>query len=72
MRHAMFGGEEATQLSGWSMRLAGTQLVLMLPIFFVGRVMGLSEAPANAALGALGVSAALAVIVGAIAAIWNR
>jgi hypothetical protein len=69
MEQTMFGG---MKLSSWSFRLTGTLLVLMLPIFFIGRVLGLSQQPANVALGALGISAALAVIVGTVAAIWKR
>ena len=72
MRHTMFGGEATMKLSSWSFRLTGTLLTLMLPIFFIGRVMGLSPQAANASLGALGVGAGLAVIVGTIAAIWDR
>jgi hypothetical protein len=66
----MFGG--TIKLSSWSFRLTGTLLVLMLPLFFIGRVMQLFQPTASAALGALGVGAVLAVIVGIIAAIWNR
>jgi hypothetical protein len=66
----MFGGP--MKLSSWSFRLTGTLLMLMLPIFFVGRVLQLSQQTANVALGALGIGAVLAVIVGTIAVIWNR
>ena len=69
MEHTMFGG---TKLSSWSFRLTGTLLVLMLPIFFVGRVLQLSQQAANTALGALGICAGVAVIVGTIAAIWKK
>lgn len=65
----MFGG---MKLSSWSFRLTGTLLVLMLPIFFIGRVMGLSQQAANTALGALGIGAAIAVIVATIAVIWKK
>jgi hypothetical protein len=70
MKHTMFGG--TMKLSSWSFRLTATLLVLMLPIFFIGRVMQLSQQAASAALGALGIGAALAVIVGTIALIWDR
>ena len=72
MRHTMFGGEATMKLSSWSFRLTGTLLVLMLPIFFIGRVMQLSQQAASTALDALGIGAVLAVIVGTIAATWNR
>ena len=71
MTHTMFGGD-AMKLSSLSFRLTGTLLMLMLPIFFVGRVLGLSQQPANVALGVLGISAALAVIVGTVAVIWRK
>ena len=70
MRQTMVGG--TMKLSSWSYRLTGTLLMLMLPIFFIGRVMGLSQPAANTALGALGVGAALAVIVGTVAVIWRK
>ena len=69
MEQTMFGG---TKLSSWSFRLTGTLLVLMLPIFFVGRVLGLSQQPANVALGVFGTGAALAIIVGTVAVIWRK
>lgn len=72
MRHTMFGGDTTMKLSSWSFRLAGTLLMLMLPIFFIGRVLGLSQQPANVALGTLGIGAALTVIVGTIAVLWRR
>jgi hypothetical protein len=72
MGHTMFGGDATMKLSSWSLRSTGTLLMLMLPIFFIGRVLGLSQQPANVALGALGMSAALTVIVGTIAVIWRK
>lgn len=72
MIHTMFGGDATMKLSSWSFRLAGTLLMLMLPIFFIGRVLGLSQQPANVALGTLGIGAALTVIVGTIAVIWRK
>ena len=66
MEQIMFGG---MKLSSWSFRLTGTLLVLMLPIFFVGRVLQLSQQAANTALG---IGAAVAVIVGTIAVIWKK
>ena len=72
MRHTVFGGDAPMKLSSWSFRLAGTLLTLMLPIFFIGRVMQLSQQPANVALGTLGIGAALTVIVGTIAVIWRK
>ena len=69
MEQTMFGG---MKLSGWSFRLTGTLLVLMLPIFFVGRVLQLSQQAANTALGALGTAAGIGVVVGTIAAIWKK
>ena len=69
MEQTMFGG---TKLSSWSFRLTGTLLVLMLPIFFVGRVLQLSQQAANTALGALGIAAGIGVVVGTIAAIWKK
>jgi len=59
-------------LSSWSFRVTGTLLMLMMPIFFIGRVLGLSQQPANAALGTLGTAAALTVLVGTIAVIWRK
>jgi hypothetical protein len=72
MRHTMFGDDAAMKLSSWSFRMTATLLTLMLPIFFAGRVLGLSQQPANLALGALGMGAALAVIVGTVAVIWRK
>ena len=72
MRHAMSGGDATMKLSRWSFRLTGTLLMLMLPIFFIGRVLGLSQQPANVVLGALGIGTALTVIVGTVAAIWRK
>ena len=69
MEHTMFGG---TKVSSWSFRFTATLVVLMLPNFFVGRVLNLSQPAANTALGALGLGAAVAVIVGTIAAIWKK
>ena len=60
------------KLSSWSFRVTGTLLVLMLPVFFVGRVMQLSQQPASAALAALGIGAVAALIVGTISVIWDR
>ena len=72
MTNAMFGGNGAIKLSSWSFRITATLLTLMLPIFFIGRVLGLSQQPANVALAALGISAAIAVMVGTVARIWRR
>ena len=72
MSHAMFGGDATMKLSSWSFRLTGTLLMLMLPIFFIGRVLGLSQQPANVALGAIGIGAAFTVIVGTVAVIWRK
>jgi len=69
MEQTMFGG---MKLSSWSFRVTGTLLVLMLPIFFIGRVMQLSQQAANTALGALGIGAGVAVMVGTIAVIWKK
>jgi len=69
MEHTMLGG---TKLSSWSFRLTGTLLVLMVPIFFVGRFTQLSEQAASTALSALGTGAGVAVIVGTIAVIWKK
>ena len=69
MEQTMLGG---SKLSSWSFRLTGTLLVLMLPIFFVGRFTQLSQQAASTALGALGIGAGVAVIVGTIAAIWKK
>ena len=69
MEQTMFGG---TKVSSWSFRLTGTLLVLMLPIFFIGRFTQLSQQAATMALGALGVGAGVAVIVGTIAVIWKK
>ena len=59
-------------LSSWSFRLTGTVLILMLPIFVIGRVLDLSQSFANASLGTLAAAAASAAIVGSIARIWGR
>ena len=72
MRHTTFGGDAAMKLSSWSFRVTATLLVLMLPIFFIGRVLGLSQQPANVVLGTLGIGAALTVIVGTVAVIWRK
>jgi hypothetical protein len=72
MTHTMSGGEATMKLSSWSFRLTGTLLTLMLPMFFIGRVLGLSQQPANVALGTLGLVAALTVMVGTVAAIWRK
>lgn len=69
MEQTMFGG---TKLSSLSFRLTGTLLVLMLPIFFVGRVLQLSQQGANTALGALGIGAGIGMVVGLIAVIWKK
>lgn len=64
---------EATMtLSSLSFRLTGTLLTLMLPIFFVGRVLDISQQPANVALGVLGIGAAAGVVVGTVAVIWRK
>ena len=69
MEQTMFSG---TKLSSWSFRLTATLLVLMLPIFFVGRFTQLSQPASNTALGALGIGAGVAVLVGTIAVIWRK
>ena len=69
MEQTMFGG---TKLSSWSFRLTGTLLVLMLPIFLIGRFTQLSQQPADMALGALGIGVGVGVLVGTIAVIWNK
>ena len=69
MEETMFGG---MKVSSWSFRLTGTLFVLMLPIFFVGRVLQLSQQAANTALGALGIAAGIGVVVATIAAIWKK
>ena len=69
MEQTMFGG---TKVSSLSFRLTGTLLVLMLPIFFVGRVLQLSQQAANTALGALGIGAGIGIVVGLIAVIWKK
>ena len=69
MEQTMFGD---MKLSSWSFRLTGTLLVLMLPIFVVGRVLQLSQRAANTALGALGIGAGIGIVVGLIAAIWKK
>ena len=72
MTHTILNGDSTMKLSSWSFRSAGTLLMLMLPIFFIGRVLGLSQQPANVALGTLGMTAALTVIVGTVAVIWRK
>ena len=72
MSHTTFGGDATMKLSSWSFRLTGTLLMLMLPIFFIGRVLGMSQQPANVALGALAIGTAFTVIVGTIAVIWRK
>jgi len=69
MEQTMFGG---MKLSSWSFRLTATLMVLMLPVFFTGRVLQLFPQAANAALGALGIGAAVALMVGTIAGIWKK
>lgn len=69
MEQAAFGG---MKLSSWSFRVTGTLLVLMLPIFLIGRVLQLFQQAANTTLGALAVSAGVAVMVGTIAVIWRK
>jgi hypothetical protein len=69
MEQIMFDG---TKVSNWSFRLTGTLLVLMLPIFLVGRFTHLSPQAANMTLGALGMVAGVGVIVGTIAVIWKK
>ena len=44
----------------------------MLPIFFIGRFTHLSQQAASTALGALGIGAGVAVMVGIIAVIWKE
>jgi hypothetical protein len=72
MRDTMFGGDSTMKLSSWSFRITATLLTLMLPIFFIGRVLGLSQQPANVALGIFGIGAAFAIIVGTVAVIWRK
>jgi hypothetical protein len=43
MRDTVFGGEDHDELSSWSFRLTGTLLVLMAPLFFIGRVLQWSQ-----------------------------
>jgi hypothetical protein len=69
MEQTLFG---ATTVSSWSFRLTGTMLVLMVPIFVVDRFTHLSQQAASTALGALGIGAGVAVVVGTIAAIWKK
>ena len=69
MRQTVLG---TMKLSSWAFRSTGTLLILMLPIFFVGRVLNLSQPAANVSLGVLAVATALAAMVGAIALIWDR
>ena len=69
MEQTMFGG---TKVSSWSFRLTGTLLVIMVPIFFIGRFTQLSEQAANTALGALGIGVGVGVIAGTIAVIWKK
>ena len=69
MEQTMFGG---TKVSSWSFRLTGTLLVLMVPLFFIGRFTHLSEQAASTALGALGIGAGVGVIVGTIGVIWKK
>ena len=69
MELTMLGGPK---LSSWPLRLTGTLLVLMVPIFFIGRFTHLSQQAASTALGALGLSAGVAVMVGIIAVIWKK
>ena len=72
MTRTMFGGDATIKLSTWSFRVTGTLLMLMSPIFFIGRVLGVSQQPANVALGTLATGVALTVIVGTIAVIWRK
>ena len=60
------------KVSSLSFRSTGTLLILMVPIFIIGRVLGLSQEPANVALGTLATGAGGAIIVGSIAAIWGK
>jgi hypothetical protein len=69
MEPTMFGG---TIVSSWSFRLTGTMLVLMVPIFLMDRFTHLTQQAASTALGALGIGAGVAVVVGTIAAIWKK
>ena len=69
MEQTMFGG---MKLSSWSFRLTGTLMVLMLPIFFIGRVMQLFQPAANTVLGALALGVAIAAMVGTISVIWRK
>ena len=61
MEQIMLGG---MKLSSWSLRLTGTLLVLMVPVFFIDRFTHLSQQAAGTALGALGIGAGVAVMVG--------
>jgi hypothetical protein len=70
MSESVFGG--TSSLSSWSFRFATTLVVLMLPVFFVGRFTQLAPQPANLALGALAIGAAAAALVGTVAAIWRK
>lgn len=69
MEQTMLGG---TKLSSWSLRLTGTLLLLMVPIFFIGRFTHLSQQAASTALGVLGIGAGVAVMVGIMAVIWRK
>ena len=64
--------EATMKLSSVSFRLTGTFLMLMVPIFFIGRVLDISQQPANVALGVLGIGAATGVVVGTVAVIWRK
>ena len=46
-------------------------LVFMVPIFFVGRVLGLFQQAANVSLAVLAIGAGLALIAAAITMIWG-
>ena len=69
MEQVAFGG---MRLSNWSFRITATLLGLMLPIFFVGRVLQLFQPAANTALGALAIGVGVAAMVGTIAVIWKK
>ena len=69
MEQTMLGD---TKVSNRSFRLTGTLLVLMVPLFFIGRFTHLSEQAASTALGALGIGAGVGVIVGTIGVIWKK
>ena len=72
MTHTVFGGAATMKVSSWCFRVTGTLLMIMVPIFLVGRLTQLSQQAANAALGALGIGVAVAVMVGTIALIWRK